>query len=292
MTRLLDRYSLYIALAAAWTAMLGSLYFSEVRGYVPCSLCWYQRIIMYPLAGILAIGLLRKDRGLPYYVLPFSILGIAMSTYHYLLQKTQIFDSGAVCQAGVPCTTMWINWFGFITIPFLALTAFVIISAMAVVALEAKEVEDETEAADTPWLAVGGTILAVAGAIALLGIVNRPAETALDSSSVAIAAELEANAEAMTHVHDGAALYAGACAVCHGPEMEGVPNLGNALTDNAFIAERSDEELLDFIRAGRTHDDPENEIGVLMPPSGGQPNLTDAELLAIVRHMRTGQTSD
>ncbi len=292
MTRLLDRYSLYIALAAAWTAMLGSLYFSEVRGYVPCSLCWYQRILMYPLAGILAIGLLRKDRGLPYYVLPFSVLGIAMSTYHYLLQKTQIFDSGAVCQAGVPCTTMWINWFGFITIPFLALTAFVIISAMAVVALEAKETEDEAETVGTPWLAVGGTILAVAGAIALLAVVNRPTETALDTSSVAIAAEVEANAEAMSDAHDGAALYAGACAVCHGPTMEGVPNLGNALTDNAFITERTDEELIAFIRAGRAHDDPENKTGVLMPPSGGQPNLTDAELLAIVRHMRTGQTSN
>ena len=130
------------------------------------------------------------------------------------------------------------------------------------------------------------------GAIALLSVVNRPPETALDASSVAIAAELEANAEALPHADDGAALYAGACAVCHGPEMEGVPNLGNALTDNAFIAERSDEELLAFIRAGRAHNDPDNETGVLMPPSGGQPNLTDAELLAIVRHMRTGQTSD
>jgi disulfide bond formation protein DsbB/cytochrome c5 len=295
MTRFFDRYSLYIALAAAWTAMLGSLYFSEVRGYVPCSLCWYQRILMYPLAGILAVGLLRRDSGVPYYVLPFSLLGLGLSTYHYLLQKTQIFDSGAVCQAGVPCTTMWINWFGFVTIPFLALTAFVIISAMAFVALEAQKGDQAEEIeAGTPWLAVAGTIVVVAGAIALASLINRPPAAVAENASVAIAAERKAAQSGVGSSEglDGAALYAGACAVCHGPRMEGVPNLGNALVDNAFVAERSDEELLAFVRAGRAIDDPENETGVLMPPSGGQPNLTDAELLAIIRHMRAGQATD
>ena len=62
----LDRTSLYMALLAAWVAMLGSLYFSEIAHYVPCVLCWYQRILMYPLALILAIGLLRRDRQLPF----------------------------------------------------------------------------------------------------------------------------------------------------------------------------------------------------------------------------------
>ncbi|RME55719.1 MAG: disulfide bond formation protein B, partial [Caldilineae bacterium] len=64
-------FALYIALIAAWTAMLGSLYFSEVRGFVPCELCWYQRILMYPLAGVIALGILRRDSQLPFLVLPF-----------------------------------------------------------------------------------------------------------------------------------------------------------------------------------------------------------------------------
>ena len=119
----LNRNSMYIALVAAWIAMCGSLYFSEVAGYVPCLLCWYQRILMYPLAGLIAIGLLRRDWNLPYYVLPFSLLGIGVSSYHYLLEKTDIFDGAAVCRSGVSCTTQWINWFGFVTIPFLALVA-------------------------------------------------------------------------------------------------------------------------------------------------------------------------
>src|SRR4028119_818395 len=76
---LLDRLGLvsrHIALLAAWIAMCGSLFFSEVLGWVPCVLCWYQRILMYPLALLLAIGIIRRDRGLYIYVLPFSIAGI------------------------------------------------------------------------------------------------------------------------------------------------------------------------------------------------------------------------
>ncbi len=119
-----------IALLAAWTATLGSLYLSEVLHFIPCSLCWYQRILMYPLAIILLVGLIRRDRGVFIYVLPFSILGIFVSSYHYLLQKTDIFTSSAVCDTGIPCTTTWINLFGFVTIPFMALTAFLIISVM------------------------------------------------------------------------------------------------------------------------------------------------------------------
>ena len=124
----IDRVSLYIALLAAWVAMLGSLYFSEVLKFIPCTLCWYQRILMYPLTVVILVGILRRDSGLPAYVLPFSILGIFVSSYHYLLQKTDLFQKGAVCTSSVPCTATWINWAGFITIPFLALTAFIIIT--------------------------------------------------------------------------------------------------------------------------------------------------------------------
>lgn len=83
---------------------------------------------MYPLSILLLIGFLRKDKGVFFYVLPFSIGGIGLSTYHYLLQKTNLFASSAVCDTGIPCTTTWINLFGFITIPFLALMGFLIIT--------------------------------------------------------------------------------------------------------------------------------------------------------------------
>ncbi len=122
------RAPLFVALLAAWVAMLGSLYFSEVAGFVPCKLCWIQRILMYPLTAILLVAVLRRDDGVPAYVLPFSLIGIGVSTYHYLLQKTDIFPESTVCAGGVPCSIAYINWLGFITIPFLALTAFVIIS--------------------------------------------------------------------------------------------------------------------------------------------------------------------
>jgi disulfide bond formation protein DsbB len=121
--------SRHIALFAAWVATCGSLFFSEVLGWQPCILCWYQRILMYPLAILLALGIMRRDRGLHVYVLPFSIAGIGVSLYHYLLIKTDWLPAPA-CVVGVPCTVDYLNWFGFINIPFLALTAFLIITCM------------------------------------------------------------------------------------------------------------------------------------------------------------------
>ncbi len=120
--------------------MLGSLYFSEIAGYIPCKLCWYQRILMYPLAIIILVLLIRRlDREVPYLVLPFSLLGTGIATYHYLLQKTDLFSTNSVCSEGAPCTTTWINWFGFASIPFLALVAFLIITVMVLVILTSSD---------------------------------------------------------------------------------------------------------------------------------------------------------
>lgn len=159
--------TLYIALAAALTAMLGSLYFSEVRHYLPCNLCWYQRILMYPLGAILAVGLLRQDINLPYYVLPLSLLGQGFSTYHYLLEKTNIFAAPTSCQSGVPCLTPWINWMGFITIPFLAMMGFFIITVMCLIAMTAGEPDQEENRA-APWFQVVGVVAVVVIAFVLI----------------------------------------------------------------------------------------------------------------------------
>ncbi len=121
-------YLPYLAWGTALVAMLGSLYFSEIRKFAPCILCWYQRICIYPLVFIIPVGILRKDKNLPYYVLPLSIIGVFISIYHNLLYYGILPESSAPCLSGVSCTTKFIEYFGFITIPLLSLVALTIIT--------------------------------------------------------------------------------------------------------------------------------------------------------------------
>lgn len=123
---------LHFSWFVALTATLGSLYFSEILQYIPCKLCWYQRILMYPLVIILGIAAVRKERHMYIYVLPMSIWGAGISLYHYLMQKTAWFKSGAEACGPIPCDVDYVNYFGFITIPFMALTAFVIITVLQI----------------------------------------------------------------------------------------------------------------------------------------------------------------
>lgn len=117
---------------AAWiiaiVAMLGSLFFSEVKHFVPCELCWFQRILMYPLVVILGFAALSRLYIFKYMVMAFSMIGLCFSVYHYMEQKVLGFASIKPCVGGVPCNTQYINVFGFITIPFLAGTAFLLIT--------------------------------------------------------------------------------------------------------------------------------------------------------------------
>lgn len=134
---LVEEYAPALALLIALVAMLGSLYYSEVRGFIPCTLCWYQRILMYPLVAVLLVGLLRRDPGLAAYVLPLSLLGILVSSYHYSLQLGLWGGESAACRVGVPCSGRYVNYLGFITIPFQALTAFILISGLMLAARSA-----------------------------------------------------------------------------------------------------------------------------------------------------------
>lgn len=119
---------LYFAWIVSVIATLGSLYFSEIKGFIPCDLCWFQRIFMYPLVIILGIGTFQSDISVKKYVLPLSIIGGTISFFHYLEQKVPGFGGIKPCVSGVPCSAQYINWFGFITIPFLALIAFTLIT--------------------------------------------------------------------------------------------------------------------------------------------------------------------
>ena len=125
----LKKNNLWFAWIFSLTATLGSLYFSEIRGFIPCEWCWYQRILMYPLTIILGIAAFKRDYNIVKYVLPLSILGTIMGTIHYLEQKVGLLSMvfGDTCKAGIPCSGQYINYFGFITIPFLSLTAFTLI---------------------------------------------------------------------------------------------------------------------------------------------------------------------
>ena len=124
---------LYLTWLWAIVATLGSLYFSEIRMFVPCVLCWYQRILMYPLVLILGVATYRQDGRSFAYSLPLSVLGMIVAAYHVLEQKVEGFGSAALCQSGVPCATSYINWLGFISIPVLSLTAFTGITVLLLI---------------------------------------------------------------------------------------------------------------------------------------------------------------
>ena len=128
----MDDIALWAISAVATGTMLGSLYFSEIAGFAPCELCWYQRIGIYPVAIMSWIALVRRDRRLGPYWIGLSLAGIAVSIYHYLLEWFPEITS-SVCSMDVPCTTVWFREFGFVTLAFMAGSAFVFVIAMSLV---------------------------------------------------------------------------------------------------------------------------------------------------------------
>ncbi len=124
---------IYLSFAQALIATLGSLFFSEVMHFTPCTLCWYQRILMYPLVLILAVGILRKDKKIYQYVLPLSLIGLTIAIYHNLIYYHILSENLLPCVQGVSCTTRFFAWFGFITIPILSLTAFTVITLLMLI---------------------------------------------------------------------------------------------------------------------------------------------------------------
>ena len=128
----LSPYTLWAAFGVALLATAGSLYFSEAAHFEPCRLCWFQRIAMYPLVLILGIAAWKRDAGIRIYAVPIATIGAAISAYHYLLEWFPSIDTGA-CTVGIPCTAVWFREFGFASLPFLALTAFLLIIALLVI---------------------------------------------------------------------------------------------------------------------------------------------------------------
>jgi Disulfide bond formation protein DsbB len=118
-----------LAAAIAVGSMAGSLYFSEVAHYVPCTLCWYQRIAMYPLAIVLTIAAIRRDPRIRLYAIVLAGLGLGVSTYHWFLERFPSLETGA-CSAVIPCDFVWFEKFGFVTLPFMAGCGFLAVLAL------------------------------------------------------------------------------------------------------------------------------------------------------------------
>ena len=129
----LSEYGLYLSWAIALVSMVASLYFSEVVGIVPCILCWLQRIAMYPLVAIIAVGIIRRDKVVSLYVLPLSIIGAIVAFYQNLLIWGVVSETLAPCSFGVSCVTQSFVVLNFITIPLLSLVSFLIITILMAV---------------------------------------------------------------------------------------------------------------------------------------------------------------
>jgi cytochrome c biogenesis protein CcmG/thiol:disulfide interchange protein DsbE len=117
------------AFLVALVATLGSLYLSEVAGFVPCTLCWYQRAAMYPLALLLGVAALRRDLAVRPYAVALAGTGSIVSAYHHLLERFPAIDAGA-CDPDNPCTLVWVWRFHYLSIPLMAGTAFALVAAL------------------------------------------------------------------------------------------------------------------------------------------------------------------
>jgi disulfide bond formation protein DsbB len=146
--RLLWGYELWAAFVVAAIATGGSLFFSEIAHFFPCELCWYQRICMYPLSILTLLMAWHGDNRAARYLLPLPVVGAGVSVYHLLIENDVIKEPQA-CLASAPggCAFKWINEFGYITIPTLALTGFLLLIGFLVFATA--ELSEQAEAPAT-----------------------------------------------------------------------------------------------------------------------------------------------
>lgn len=143
----MNRNALFLRLSflVALGATLGSLYFGEILKYPPCTLCWYQRICMYPLVIIFGAALWTEDEKFLKNSLPLAIIGLIIASYHNLLYYNIIPDSITPCSQGVSCTSKQIELLGFITIPLMSLVSFIIITTLSFIQLSNTRNSNETK---------------------------------------------------------------------------------------------------------------------------------------------------
>jgi disulfide bond formation protein DsbB len=125
--------ALPLAALVACVTMAGSLYYSQIAHFVPCALCWYQRIAAYPLAVILVVASFRRDGNVWWYVVPQAVIGAGFAVYHAQLQAFP-HQHSSFCTISEPCTIRYVWEFGFVSLPLMALTAFAFIIVFVLVA--------------------------------------------------------------------------------------------------------------------------------------------------------------
>jgi disulfide bond formation protein DsbB len=132
-------------IAGAWVvalvAMMGSLYFSDIVGFTPCLLCWYQRILMYPLVFVLGVALWLREPGVWRTTLVLPLLGALIALYHVALQYRPSLELVG-CEASAPCSGRYMAVFGFVSIPVLAASAFFIIVVLMITAAVAEKAQE------------------------------------------------------------------------------------------------------------------------------------------------------
>lgn len=130
LTSFLRAYARELAFFQALIATSGSLYMSNILGWTPCRLCWFQRIFMYPLVILIGVSLLFDSRDVRDYVLPMTLVGIPIAAYHYITQRAEQFHAAGCSVTQVSCATEYTFHFEYITIPMMALTAFLVIMVL------------------------------------------------------------------------------------------------------------------------------------------------------------------
>ena len=134
---LLWGYELWGAFVVAAVATGGSLFYSQVAHFVPCEFCWFQRVLMYPLSILTLLIAIRGDNRAARYLIPLPIVGAGTSIYHMLIEQ-HVVEEPHACSVKVPggCGLNWIanHSFGYLTIPTLALTAFLLLIGFLVLA--------------------------------------------------------------------------------------------------------------------------------------------------------------
>ena len=135
--QLIHQYGLPFILLVSLSSLLGSLFFSEVALYAPCTLCWYQRIFMYPLAVLVLVSMRRKSKEVVHYILPLAIIGALIAAYNYYLQAQhwlRPLNPAVPCNIdGTSCASTYFLSYGYITMPMMALTAFLLIILISLV---------------------------------------------------------------------------------------------------------------------------------------------------------------
>lgn len=269
-------------------AVAGSLYFSEIRHFEPCLLCWYQRILMYPLAVIMGFALITRVSVMAWLVLATAVVGQAVAAYHVLLQKTSWFSSATTCGTGPSCAIPYIDWFGIVTIPMLSLMAFMLIAICMVLYLNG----DGTDGGEPVQLTFdprraavfGGMVLIAVTTFLILNSQQSDAEVAPPAAEWVVPAmpmqPTPAGDSGAGVSVSGAVLFADNCAACHGGRGEGITGLTPPLLDSEKVGAMSEQELQALVRAGVAQDAPDNQTGNLMPEFG--PNLVSDEDLAVL----------